>query len=208
MACHVLHRTFASAVARAALLCLLIASVTTTAANAQTAPVFEISQAGSTVKFFVSASMSVSGTFDNWNATLTFASNDASTGVLDIKIQAASVDTGSGLKDSTLKGGDFFDVANSPLIRFHSTSIKPTGPNTFDMVGDFTIRGVTKPQTLMLTVSGAGTGSGTIKGTMSFNRKDYGINGSIPLVRIADRVDVTVDLKATRVSGPALTLGK
>jgi hypothetical protein len=57
-------------------------------------------------------------------------------------------------------------------------------------------------------VSGAGTGSGTIKGTMSFNRKDYGINGSIPLVHIADRVDVTVDLKATRVSGPALTLRK
>ena len=203
-----LHRMSAPAVARAALLCLLASPATMTAANAQTAPVFEISQAGSTVKFFVSASMSVSGTFDKWNATLTFTSNNASTGVLDIKIQAASVDTGSGLKDSTLKGEDFFDVANSPTISFHSTSITPTGPGTFDMVGDFTIRGVTKPQKLMLTVSGAGTGSGDIKGTMSFNRKDYGINGSIPLVHIADRVDVTVDLKARRVSGPALTLTK
>ena len=202
------HRISAPVVARAALLCVLASSVTATAASAQTAPTFEISQAGSTVKFFVSASMSVSGTFDKWNATLTFASNDASTGVLDIKIQAASVDTGSGLKNSTLKGEDFFDVANSPTISFHSTSITPTGPNTFQMAGDFTIRGVTKPQTLMLTVSGTGTGSGTIRGTMSFNRKDYGINGSIPLVRIADRVDVTVDLKARRVSGPALTLTK
>ena len=156
------HRISAPVVARAALLCVLASSVTATAASAQTAPTFEISQAGSTVKFFVSASMSVSGTFDKWNATLTFASNDASTGVLDIKIQAASVDTGSGLKDSTLKGEDFFDVANSPTISFHSTSITPTGPDTFQMAGDFTIRGVTKPQKLMLTVSGTGTGSGNI----------------------------------------------
>ena len=208
MLSHALNRISALGAARAALLCLLASSAMMAACEAQTAPVFEISQAGSSVKFFVSASMSVTGTFDKWNATLTFTSNVASTGVLDTKIQAASVDTGSGLKDSTLKGEDFFDVANSPVITFHSTSITSTGPNTFEMVGDFTIRGVTKPQKLMLTVSGAGTGSGNIKGTMSFNRKDYGINGSIPLVRIADRVDVNVDLKATRVSGPALTLSK
>ena len=72
------------------------------------------------------------------------------------------------------------------------------------MDGDFTIRGVTKPEKLTLTVTGAGTGSGTIKGTMAFNRKDYGINGQIPLVRIADEVDVTMDLKVTRTSGPPL----
>jgi polyisoprenoid-binding protein YceI len=121
---------------------------------------------------------------------------------LDIKIQAASVDTGNGLKDRKLKGDDFFDVANNPLITFHSTKIVKTGPETVEVDGDFTIRGVTKREKLTLTVSGAGTGSGEIKGTMAFNRKDYGINGSIPLVRIADRVEVTVALKAKRVSGP------
>jgi polyisoprenoid-binding protein YceI len=203
----ILHRVSTLDVARAALVCLLALSAPISV-RAQTAPTFAISQAGSSIKFFVSASMSVSGTFKTWDATLTFASNDASTGVLDITIQAGSVDTGSGLKDRTLKGEDFFDVANSPVIKFHSTSITPTGPGTFEMLGDFTTRGVTKPEKLMLTVSGAGTGSGAIKGTMSINRKDYGINGSIPLVRIADRVDVTVDLKARRVSGPALTLTK
>jgi polyisoprenoid-binding protein YceI len=205
---HTLQRMSALGTTRAALVCLLATSAMTAAAKAEAAPTFAISQAGSSIKFFVSASMSVSGTFKTWDATLAFASTDASTGVLDIKIQAGSVDTGSGMKDRTLKGEDFFDVANSPQIRFHSTSITSTGPGTFEMLGDFTIRGVTKPEKLMLTVSGAGTGSGTIKGTMSFNRKDYGINGSIPLVHIADRVDVTVDLKATRVSGPALTLRK
>lgn len=205
---HPLHRTSALGTTRAALVCLLATSAMVSAAKAEAAPTFAISQAGSSIKFFVSASMSVSGTFKTWDATLAFASTDVSTGVLDIKIQAGSVDTGSGMKDRTLKGEDFFDVANSPLIRFHSTSITTTGPGTFEMLGDFTIRGVTKPEKLLLTVSGAGTGSGAIKGTMSFNRKDYGINGSIPLVHIADRVDVTVDLKATRVSGPALALRK
>ena len=63
---------------------------------------------------------------------------------------------------------------------------------------------MTKPEKLTLTVSGRGTGSGTIKGTMAFDRKDYGMNSGIPFIRIADRVEVTVDLKGKRVSGPPL----
>jgi polyisoprenoid-binding protein YceI len=178
------------------------------AAQAQTAPVFVVDQQTSSVKFSVEASVSVSGTFDKWASNLTFASNDASSGVLDIKIQADSVNTGSGLKDRKLKSEDFFDVEKDPLITFHSTKIVPKGPNTYEMDGDFTIRGVTKPEALTLTVSGAGTGSADVKGMMAFNRSDYGINGSIPLVHIADKVEVTVDLKVRRVSGPALTLKK
>jgi polyisoprenoid-binding protein YceI len=49
------------------------------------------------------------------------------------------------------------------------------------MSGDFTIRGVTKPQKRMLTVAGKDTGRGTILGTMAFDRKDYGMNEGIPL---------------------------
>ena len=193
---HILRRM--SWLVRAILLCFLFPI----AGRAEAPPVFQITPQDSSIKFSVSASVSVNGTFDKWNASLTFASSDAATGVLDIKIQAASVDTGSGLKNSKLKGDDFFDVANNPTITFHSTRIVKTGPDTFDVDGDFTIRGVTKREKLALTVSGAGTGSGEIKGTMAFNRKDYGVNGSIPLVRIADRVEVTVALKARRVSGP------
>jgi polyisoprenoid-binding protein YceI len=79
-------------------------------------------------------------------------------------------------------------------------------PVNFEVDGDFTIRGTTKQEKLTLIVSGAGTGSGEIKGTMAFNRKDYGINGSIPFIKIADSVAVTVDLKAKRVSGPPVQL--
>jgi polyisoprenoid-binding protein YceI len=198
----------ATRLAHGALLCLLATPAAVTAAAAQTVPTFEIAPQGSTISFFVSSSVSVKGKFDSWNATLTFTSNDPATGVLDIKIPAASVDTGSGLKNNKLKGEDFFDVANNPTITFHSTKIVQTGPSTFEVDGDFTIRGVTRQEKLSLAVSGAGTGSGDIKGTMAFDRKDYGMNGSIPLVRIADRVEVTVDLKARRVSGPALVLKK
>ncbi len=158
------------------------------------------------MKFFVKASVALEGTFDKWDATLVFTSPDLSTGVLDIKIQAASVDSGSGMKDGKLKSKDFFDVEKNPLITFHSKSVKQTSHTTFDVAGDFTIRGVTKPETLTLTVSGVGTGSGEINGTMAFDRKDYGMNSGIPFIKIADRVEVTVALKAKRVSGPPVEL--
>jgi polyisoprenoid-binding protein YceI len=169
-------------------------------------PVFAITPLESKIKFAVDASVTIEGTFDKWNASLTFGSPDISSGVLEVEIQADSVDTGSGMKNSKLKSKDFFDVKNNPLISFKSTKLVQTGPNTFDVDGNFTIRGVTLPEKLTLTVSGRGTGSGTIAGTMDFDRKQYGMNGGIPFIRIADRVDVSFDLKAKRVSGPPVAL--
>ncbi len=189
---------------RLALLCLLASSVLPSASQAQSVPVFAISRKVSTVKFLVNASVALEGTFDKWDATLTFASTDVTTGVLDIKVHADSVDTGSWIKDSKLKSEEFFDVENNPLITFLSKKIVQTGPESFEVQGDFTIRGVTKPEKLKLTVSGKGTGSGEIKGTMAFDRKDYGMDSDIPFIKIADRVEVNVALKGERVSGPPL----
>jgi polyisoprenoid-binding protein YceI len=172
------------------------------------APVFAITPEKSTVTFAVKASVPIEGNFEKWDATLVFTSTDINTGVLDIKIQAATVNTGSGMKDGKLRSKDFFDVEKDPLITFHSKSITQTGPTTFDVQGDFTIRGVTKAETLQLVVTGAGTGSGTIKGTMAFDRKDYGMNSGIPFIKIADRVEVTVDMIVKRVSGPPIALKK
>jgi polyisoprenoid-binding protein YceI len=190
-----------------ALLPLLAASALLSPRAQAQAPVFVISPPPqSTIKFSVKASVAIEGTFDKWDATLTFASPDVTTGVLDIKIQASSVNTGSGMKDGKLKGKDFFDADHDPLITYKSTKIVQTGPNTFDVPGTFTIRGVSKPETLTLTVSGVGTGSGTIKGTMAFDRKEYGMNSGIPFIKIADRVEVDIDLMGKRTSGPPLTL--
>jgi polyisoprenoid-binding protein YceI len=170
------------------------------------APVFVVTPGTSTIKFNVKASVAIQGNFEKWDATLTFTSPDVSTGVLDIKIQAATVNTGSGMKNDKLKSKDFFDVENNPLITFKSTSIVQTGPATFDIPGTFTIRGVSKPETLKLTVSGIGTGEGAITGTMAFDRKEYGMNSGIPFIKIADRVEVDIDLHAKRVSGPPVKL--
>ena len=181
-----------------------LASVPLTPSVRAQTPVFMVTQEDSSINFSVKASVSIAGKFDKWDATLTFTSPDVTTGVLDIKAQAASVDTGSGMKDDKLKSKDFFNAEHDPLITFHSTKVVPTGPNTFDIPGTFTIRGVSKPETLTLTVSGEGTGSGAIKGTMAFDRKDYGMDSGIPFIRIADRVEVDVDLHAKRLSGPPL----
>jgi polyisoprenoid-binding protein YceI len=188
---------------RLAVLCLFVSGAVPSLAQAQ-GPVFEITPVESTVQFSVKASVAIEGKFDKWDATLTYPSTDATSGVLDIKIQAESVNTGSGMKDDKLKGKDFFDAKHDPLITFHSTKIVQTGPTTFDVQGTFTIRGVSKPETLSLVVSGKGTGTGDIKGTMAFDRKEFGMNSGIPFIKIADRVEVTVNLHGKRVSGPPL----
>ena len=190
-------------VIRLSLLCLFAAVPALVQAQA---PVFEITPQVSTIKFDVEASVSIKGTFDKWNATLTFPSTDVTKGILEIKIQADSVDTGSGMKNGKLKSKNFFDVKENPLITFKSTKIAQTGPDTFEVDGDFMIRGVTKPEKLLLAVSGKGTSSGEIKGIMAFDRKDYGMNKGIPLVKIANRVEVKVELKVRRISGPPLDL--
>jgi polyisoprenoid-binding protein YceI len=190
---------------RLSFLCLVASILFPTVARAQAptgVPVFEITPVEGKIKFDVEASVAIVGTFNKWDATLTFTSPHAESAILDIKIQADSVDTGSGMKDGKLKGKDFFDVKNNPYITFKSTKIVQTGPDTFDVDGDFTIRGVTKPEKLNLTLSGKGTGSGTITGTMAFDRKQYGMNSGIPFIKIADRVEVNVALKGKRVSGP------
>ncbi len=189
-----------------ALLSLLTAATLLPPLARTQVPVFKITPGQSTIKFYVKASVELQGNFDKWDATLTFKSTDVTTGVLDIEIQAASVNTGSGMKDGKLKGEDFFDVKKNPLITFKSTKIVQTGPNTFDVPGTFTIRGVSKPETLNLTVSGIGTGTGDIKGTMAFDRKQYGMDSGIPFIKIADRVEVNVSLHGERISGPPLAL--
>ena len=167
-------------------------------------PLFKVTPEKSTIKFGVKASVPIEGTFEKWDATFVVTSTAAESGVLDVKIQAASVNTGSGMKDGKLKSKDFFNADQDPLITFHSTKIVQTSPDTADIKGTFTIRGVSRDETLNLTFSGKGTGHGEVKGTMAFDRKDYGMNSGIPFIKIADRVEVTVDLIVDRISGPPL----
>jgi polyisoprenoid-binding protein YceI len=186
---------------RLVVLCLLASALLPTPSRAQV-PVFVITPEQSTIKFYVKSSVDIEGHFDKWDATLTFTSPNISTGVLGIKIQADTVNTGSGMKDNKLKSKDFFDVKQDPFITFKSTKIVRTSPGNYQVQGNFTIRGVTKADTLTLTTDSEGKGVGEIKGTMAFDRKDYGVDGSIPFIKIADRVEVTIAFQAKRDSGP------
>jgi polyisoprenoid-binding protein YceI len=140
---------------RFAIVCLLASAVFAPLSRAQ-APVFVISPEQSTIKFYVKSSVDIQGDFNKWDATLTFTSPKVSTGVLDIEIQAASVSTGSDMKNGKLKSKDFFNVEHDPLITFKSTKIVRTSPGVYQVQGNFTIRGVTKPDTLTLTTDSEG----------------------------------------------------
>jgi polyisoprenoid-binding protein YceI len=165
-------------------------------------PTYEVTPEESSIKFGVDSSVSIKGNFEKWNASIKFSSRDIRTAVLDIEIEAGSVNTGSHMKDNKLKGKDFFNVKESPTITFKSTKIVQTGPYTFDIEGNFTIRGVTKTEKLTLTSDSKGTPSGRLDGIMAFDRKDYGMTSGIPFIKIANRVEVNVHLKWRRVSGP------
>jgi polyisoprenoid-binding protein YceI len=190
---------------RFTILCLLVSAMLPSVSRAQL-PVFTITPEESDVKFFVKASVAIDGKFKKWEATLSFSSTDATSGVLDIKIYADSVDTGSGMKDDKLKSKDFFNAKDDPYITFHSTKVAQTSPTNFDVQGTFTIRGVSKPETLNLIIDpkSKGTGNGHVTGTMAFDRKEFGMNSGIPFIKIADRVEVDVALQAHQVSGPRL----
>jgi polyisoprenoid-binding protein YceI len=181
--------------------CLMAFLASPRASYAQV-PTYEFTPVESSIKFGVDSSVSIKGVFEKSNASIKFSSRDIRSAVLDIEIEADSVNTGSHVKDSKLKGQDFFDAKESPLITFQSTKIVQTGPNTFDIEGNFTIRGVTKAEKLTLTSDSKGTPTGSLDGTMAFDRKEYGMTSGIPLIKIANRVEVNVRLKWRRVGGP------
>lgn len=67
---------------------------------------------------------------------------------VEVEIKTDSVQTNQEQRDEHLKGEDFFEVENYPLMTFKSTAVRHTGGNTFDLVGDLTIKDTTKPVTL------------------------------------------------------------
>jgi polyisoprenoid-binding protein YceI len=164
-------------------------------------PVFKVTPVQSSIRCNAGSSAPISGNFDKWTATLIFTSSDAETGALDVEIQAASVHAGSTAKDDKLKSKDFLNVEQDPVISFKSSKSVQTSKTTFDLTGIFTFRGVSKPAILNLVVADQGFGTGYVQGTITFNRKDYGMSGPL---KIADSVEIDLNFKADQVSGPKL----
>src|SRR5215469_7575956 len=104
---------------------ILLASMTWAQSPTDVA-IFKITPVKCTVRFGVKASVPIEAVFGKWDSTLTFTANHAEDAVLDVKIQAKSVETGSGTENERLESKDFFDVEHTPHITFHSTKVVQT----------------------------------------------------------------------------------
>ncbi len=127
--------------------------------------------------------------------------NDPTTGRGSVTIQAASVDTGSEMRDGHLKGADFFDVEKYPTITFAVKSITKAGDD-YKVTADLTIKDVTKEITLDYEHSGSATdpyGNIKVGGTLtgSINRSDWGLVWNVPLgsggVLVGEKVKLEID---------------
>ena len=126
----------------------------------------------------------------------------------DVTVKVDSIDTGFEALDTHLKSGDFFDAETYPEIRFVSTGVEQTGERTAKMTGDLTLRGVTKPVTLDVTVVNYGEHpvgafydyfKGQWLGARAetvINRSDWGIDMFIPVASDEIRVVISTEMKA------------
>lgn len=134
--------------------------------------------------------------FDSFDLDLDFNADNPEMSALNVTIDATSVESRVEEFNEHLNGANFFDTANHPEITFQSTSISRTGDGSYDVVGDLTIKGVTKPVTLNTTIIKAGmhplSKAPTIgmTGEATVNRSDWGLSRAVPMV--SDEVTITV----------------
>src|SRR6476659_7016848 len=122
----------------------------------------------------------VRGQFERWNAELTMDEADLTKSSVTVTIEAASVDTGNQQRDEHLRSPNFFDAEKFPTLTFRSRRIEREGKDTYRIVGDLTIREVTREVTLQSELGGfvqdpwGGRRAGfTAKGAI--NRSDFGM---------------------------------
>ena len=181
---------------------LLLAGAST--AQAQT---WTIDQAHSAAHFAVRHMMvsTVRGDLGKITGTLIFDSKQPSAGSIEANIDVTGIDTREPGRDTHLKGADFFDVANFPTMTFKSRKIDTAAGGGYKVVGDLTIRGVTKEVVLdveplrpAIKDQRGATRSGTTA-TTNINRQDFGVKWSRMLdgggVVVSDEVSITIDVE-------------
>jgi polyisoprenoid-binding protein YceI len=141
----------------------------------------------------------VPGRFAKFDATIKADRDNLENSSVEATIQVPSVDTAEPKRDAHLQKPEFFDAAKYPTMTFKSTAWKKTGEDTFDVTGDLTIKGVTKPATLK--VQSLGFGPGMAPGTSvsgwkvstKVNRNDFGVS-AFPKV-LGDEVTITINIE-------------
>lgn len=188
-------------------LVLALALIVLAAPLAQAATeTFEVDHVHSHVSFKVRHLVSnVTGRFDDFAGTIVVDREDMTKSTVEFYIQATSIDTDNENRDNHLRTSDFFAVDSFPQWSFKSTLVEKAGENSYNVTGDFTMRGVTKSIVVPVTVLGFAPGprGGTVAGfetSFKVNRKDFGVEWNRTLdaggLLLGDEVEVTINVEA------------
>lgn len=147
------------------------------------------------------------GRFEKYSGTLELDEANFANSKLEVKIDAASINTGTVDRDNHLRSADFFDVAKFPELTFTSQKFEGSGER-FRILGELTIHGVTKPVTLDVEDFSAehkdpwGNLKRGARATTKVNRKDFGLHWNAAIeaggVVVGDNVEITIDVELTK----------
>jgi len=140
-----------------------------------------------------------SGIFKNFEVNIQSGKADFSDAVVELTADVASVNTGIEMRDKHLRDEDFFDVARFPTLQYKSNGIKAIGKNKYQLSGNLTLHGITKPVILNLLYRGttinpmskAATSGFQVTGTIK--RTDFGIAPGYPAAMLSDEVAIKAD---------------
>ncbi|MCW2713824.1 MAG: YceI-like protein [Frankiales bacterium] len=148
----------------------------------------------------------VRGAFNEFEGRAVLDGNDPSRSTASVTIQVASIDTRSAQRDEHLRSNDFLAIGEFPTIEFTSTGVRQTG-DTFELDGDLTVRGVTRPVTIPFTYEGSATdpyGNQRVgfEGSVTISRKDYGVTWNAALetggVAVSDKIVLEFEVSAIK----------
>jgi polyisoprenoid-binding protein YceI len=184
--------------------------ITSQSTSTQTAaPAWVFDAAHSAVEFSAKHMMfsTVKGRFNTVDVQLNLDEDDLTRSSVDATIEVASLETNDPKRNQHLHSADFLEVDKYPNITFHSTRIESTGKDQFRVVGDLTIRDVTREVALDATLAGRGTnpwGAEVIafEAKTSINRKDFDLKWNVALetggVLVSDTVKIEIQVEASK----------
>jgi polyisoprenoid-binding protein YceI len=155
----------------------------------------------------------VHGQFRRWNAELSMDDTDLTKSSVTVTIEAASIDTGDSKRDAHLRSPTFFDTGKFPALTFRSRRIERTPRDVYRIVGELTIRDVTKEITLEMEHGGFiqdpwGLRRGGFAAKGSIDRSDFGMQWNQILeaggVAVADRIDIAIEIEAVAQAAKAV----
>lgn len=145
----------------------------------------------------------VTGLFRSFDANITTPGEGFENATYNVIIDVSSVDTGVERRDNHLRSDDFFGVEKHPEMTFKSTSSRKVGDNKYQVTGDLSLHGITKPVTLDVWHRGTitkedGTVVSGFQITGSVSREEFNIGPGFPEPALSDEVRIKVDAEFTK----------